>query len=366
MIDKRETLKHLDELIVEHRLYRELKDHLLTVIQEGARGRIIMVVGSTGVGKTWLSLDLESALSAFVEKHFELGFAPPLLLEAESPEFGEFSWRAFYTEGLRKLGEPALSSKLNIDSSIEDLKLGRQMSTYQHLKVHELRTLYLQALDEIRPIAVVIDEIASIGKSRSHDNRGGNLNVLKSFSNRRATIQILLGTVEAKKMLYHEAQTARRVEPLPFWHYSSAPSDLAYFTGVIVAVLKEIGVTAESALFEDKQYLYAHTLGLVGVGVEWIRRGLERMFQVNDTTLKKQHLNATRLSNIQLSTMARDMAAFEVEFSDVGDFDPAKYAVSPRQDIQACLSTHRKTKHVPGRRNPVRDPVGPSGTDNNG
>lgn len=357
MKGKREVLQHFDELVVRHAIFLELRDELLAAIQDGARGRVIMIVGPTGVGKTWLSLDVIEILIDYVEKNPELGYGRPLFLEAESPEYGEFSWRSFYVQGLRKLGEPAIRSKRNIDRLIEELRLGKPIPTYQPLKVHELRTLYLQALEELRPIAVFVDEVASMGKSHSHENRGGNLNVLKSFSNQRTTIHVLLGTIDAKKMLYHEAQTARRVEPVPFWHYSRVNPDVSYFVKIMKETLEEVGVVAEHSLFQDEQFIYAHSLGLAGVGIDWLRRSTERMFRARSKVLKKEHLQTTRLSNLQLSAMARDMKVFEREYSETKDFDVHKFFDEAGTNATSKSAPVTVAARRPGQRNPTRDPV---------
>jgi len=108
MRSKQEILVHLDEMVIEHTVFSNLCDKLLTTIQEGARGRILMVVGPTGVGKTALAGLLINILTTFVNSHPELGFWPPIFLDADSPEYGEFTWRAFYMQGLKKLAEPAI------------------------------------------------------------------------------------------------------------------------------------------------------------------------------------------------------------------------------------------------------------------
>lgn len=359
---KSALLDHLDELVVSHDLYQLILERLLTAIQDGARGRIIMAVGPTGVGKTCLSLDLYEKLIEFVDKNPTAGFSRPLWLEAESPDYGEFSWRTFYSQALMKMGDLGVSRKRNIDTLIKDVELGKPLRSYSYIKVYELRTYYLQALEALRPIAVLIDEAASLGKTRSHDNKGGNLNVIKSISNQRTTIQVLFGTVDARRMLVHEAQIARRVEPFPFHGYGRTETDITYFIKVLADILQELDVRAETTLFDQKQYFYAHTLGLVGVSADWIRRALERMLRRGDRVLKREHFAQTRLSNSQLGIMARDVVAFEQEFNDREDFDFEAYFRSPATREPKKPNKPDTQSRKPGRRNPKRDPTGTSST----
>jgi len=212
----------------------------------------------------------------------------------------------------------------------------------------------LNALAELRPIAVFIDEAASFEKTRSHMNKGGNLNVIKSISNRKSTIQVLLGAIDAKKMLFHEAQTSRRIEPVPMWHYSRIQVDVDYYVNLLQDALRVLEVPCDGSLFTDKWYIYTHALGLVGAGMEWERRAIEEMFRTKCEVLKREHFAATRLSNRQLASMAIDMNAFELEFGDKTDFDIAAYFAKPAEKTPPQSRVASK-KSKPGQRKPKRD-----------
>jgi hypothetical protein len=140
------------------------------------------------------------------------------------------------------------------------------------------------------------------------------------------------------------------------WYYSLTQLDIDYFVTLLQDALKAVEIRYEKSLFNDKMYVYTHALGLVGAGVEWERRAVEEMFRTKSKILTREHMATTRLSNLQLEAMARDMKAFEKEFSDNRDFDISKH-FGERTKATAHLTQMQGRSRRPGKRIPKRDPT---------
>lgn len=345
-------------LVVEHPVFMDSVTSVLTHIQYGAPGRITMVVGPTGVGKSTLIRYCVEKLDAFVKDHPDCGWTAPLVLEAMAPESGEFSWSDFYTRALRALNEPCVEGKADIDLAIEALKLGRAITRRRRLTVPQLRDLMEQALKIRRPIVVFIDEIQHLARTKTHARKTGNLDVVKSISNLPLTNFVLAGTYEARAMMYHGAQLSRRVRIHHFQRYQDDDEERATFHAVIRSVMKEYKLPIHKDVISDIDYLYNHTLGCVGILLTWLQTAMEKGVAARADSVTRTHFEKSRLSNIQLAAIAREIASFESEHREDGDFDPRPFflvgAKIDEPDITPA-SARRSTR--PGIRKPFRDPV---------
>jgi len=351
-------LKHFDNLVVEHPGFMDSMTSVLTHVQYGAPGRIMMVVGPTGVGKSTLIRYCVEKLDAFVKDNPDCGWTPPLVLEAMAPESGEFKWSDFYTRALRALNEPGVNAKTDIDLAISELQLGKRISQRRKLSVPDLRRLLEQALRIRRPIAVFIDEIQHLAKSKSLIRKVDNLDVVKSISNLPLTTFILSGTYEARAMMYHGAQLSRRVSINHFQRYQDVPGDRGAFNGVIRSVVHAYKLPIDKDVLEDIDYLYNHTLGCIGILLTWLRTAMEAAIGSRANSVKRAHFEKARLSNIQLAAIASEIHAFESEHRFEGDFDPKKFFLElTESDDQEDKKVATRPNQRPGLRNPTRDPV---------
>src|SRR5689334_12770460 len=103
-----ELIKQLDKSVVHHSNFSYVVNTTLAHLQYGCNGRILMIIGPTGVGKTKLMKLCAHKLTEYVEQNPDCGYTRPLILEAYAPEGGYFSWKTFYRDGLRRMGEPEI------------------------------------------------------------------------------------------------------------------------------------------------------------------------------------------------------------------------------------------------------------------
>lgn len=357
----KDKLKSFDELIVEHRRFDAVCEELLDCIQNAVRGMIIVVLGPTGVGKSRLRDFIYALLSEHIAKNPSLKQSAPLRLEAKRPEGAEFNWKAFYDQALRRLGEPSLERKVNLDEVVANLRLESRSVTYRVLTTPEMRELYEQALELQRPIATLIDEAQSIGHCRSDERRMANLDVIKGLSNSGKTVYVLFGTYEARNMLRCNAQLARRVRLLDFSRYDDTEEDQAELLSVVEEICKEVGFRLQPALRKDWAYFYKNSLGCVGILAQWLARALNHAYRHKRLYVSKGDLDATRLSTQDLRTIASEIKAFEDQHREESEFDALQFLKGETAEQAPDTPVEEKKPRGgrrPGARNPFRDAVG--------
>lgn len=357
----KDKLNTFNELCIEHRRFAEVYAEVLDCIQNAVRGTIIVILGPTGVGKTRLKDLVYAVLKEHVNEHPELQQSAPLRLEAKRPEVGEFNWKAFFDQALRRLGEPAMDRKVNLDRVIADLRLQSRSVTYRVLTTPEFRELYEQALDLQRPIATLIDEAQSIGHCNSDERRMANLDVIKGLSNSGTTVYVLFGTYEARNLLRCNAQLARRVCLIDFRRYSDSSDDQTELLSVVQAICKAVGFRLQPTVAKDWWFLYSNSLGCVGILVQWLARALNHAYRHKRVYVSRADMEATRLRSQVLSTIASEMQAFE-NANKIGD-DLGSVSFF-RSELDQLQSNSKETtqpasrRRKPGARHPFRDPVG--------
>lgn len=357
MIKNREALDNLRNTVANHPKFSNIIESTLSHVQYGSTGRILNIIGPTGVGKTTLIRHAARLLNDFVEKNPDLGFGPAIIIQAYAPERGSFNWAAFYRQALLDFGEPALNSKVVTENAIAALRSGITMNRgISNLSIPELRTLLLKNIRYRRPIAIFIDEAQHLSICSSSERKSANLDVIKSLSNERTTNYILCGTYEAKKMLYHGGQLSRRVQILHFSRYMQTSKDYAMFKHIFAQLTEHHHLSIPEAVLSNTAYFYNHTLGCCGILIEWLTNALELSLQRGKSAIGFTEFQETRLSNVQLTSIARETLEFEREHRDRGDFDPALLLdINSAQADESCKPVGRRR---PGHRHPKRDRVG--------
>lgn len=363
MASKTNILGKFDNIVVEHPHFHNAVEPVLTHVQLGSRGGILMVVGPTGVGKSTLIRYCIKTLDEYVLKYPECGMGYPLVIEAPAPERGEFNWKDFYIHALKGLCEPSPERKIDIDAAVDALIHGKSIASHKHMTTYKLREIFEQAIDIRRPIAIFIDEVQHLAKCKSQIRKADNLDVIKSISNGAATSYILVGTYEARDMMYHGGQLSRRVCIDHFHRYREDILDFRYFEHIFRSICIQFNLKVDEDVRNDIWYLYNHTLGCIGILMTWIRKTVELSITRGTKTLSRELFEKSRLSNIQLTAIAQEIAAFEHEHAQESDFDPMPFfCPSASEETSSPFVPdiiRRRGNHRPGVRKPMRDPVTP-------
>ncbi len=351
-------LEDYDNIVIEHDYFNDASSSILSHIQLGSRGRILMVVGPTGVGKTTLINFSVDKLNEYVKTYPERGFSPPITLEALAPKTGTFRWRSFYIRALNKLSEPGINSKSDIDKCVETLRTKSISLSSCKITTDDLGELFEQAIRNIKPIAIFIDEIQHLTKCRTTRNKTDNLDVIKSHSNTAVTSFILIGTYEAREMMYHGGQLSRRVYVEHFQRYTNNIENLTKFDQILRTIIVHYKIPVTKEVSNNISYFYNHSLGCVGILTTWIRTALEYAISTNSSTLELKHFQKKRLNNIQLNAILREISVFEFEHQNEKDFDINEFyreQYSPKKNNKETKTSKNSCKKKPFTTKPKRD-----------
>jgi len=353
----KDLLDIFEEIVIEHPLFNLTVTPILTHIQLGSRGRISMIVGPTGVGKTTLIRFCEKRLCDYIRTNPHCEYSVPLVLEALSPESGNFNWKDFYTNALRKMHEPGIDAKVDLDACVSSLISGKKAVSYRGMTQYQLRALFEQAVQTLNPIVIFIDEIQHITKCPSIVRKTDNLDVIKSLSNTTSTSFILAGTYEARSMMYYGGQLSRRVNVIHFKRYHQEDDGIKIFSQIIKSIIKEYDIPISNEILKNIKYLYNHSLGCVGILMTWFHEATGIAITEKCKTLKINHFKSTRLNNIQLSAILNEIQSFEIEHEDDSDFKPTSILNTQSSNEKNSKNTTVKHNLKPGVRKPCRDPL---------
>jgi len=346
-------------------VYQRLHDELATVEQ----GSLIFVCGPSGIGKTTLLRRIEQKF--IKEMKPELGQDPcrlPLvMIEALSPETGNFNWKDFYRRLLVKLDEPCIDKKIIPSQQRNERQDYRHITVLRKAGVAELRHAVEQALKYRRPAAVCIDEAQHLARMASGRKLQDQLDCIKSLANVTGVPIVLCGHYELLVFRNLSAQLSRRSIDIHFRRYrADEKSELRIFKNVVWSFGRHLPLEEEPDLVEQWDYLYERSLGCVGVLKPWLLKGLSAALKDGGRKLTLQHLNKTALSVSRCKKMLLDLREGENLLAEPPE---ARHHLrlqlglekAPKRSSVEAEETKvitPKPKRLPGQRLPTRDPVG--------
>lgn len=366
MMNPDKVLAQISDAVIEHPAFVEARETILRGIAYGSTGRVIVVAGPSGVGKTRLLRNIDELFISRWRKDAHSNESPPLVLEAIAPDRGSFAWNAFFYDALIGLNELSPNRKRCLNSA----KGRNAEATYsrprQRASTNELRRMVIDAIKIKKPCMMLIDEAQLLGRVRTRTKLGENLDVIKGLANATNCNIIMFGTSESRDMLYANAQLSRRVSVIHFRRYKKTKRGVEDYLLSLNSLIREMKLPVHDSVYQDPLYFYDHGLGCVGVLIEWLMRAFECQTDRGDAQLTMAHFKMTRLSDMTLKTMLKEALAFEALQSSSDYFD---YDSCVQLDIfgehlshEGLLKTPKNNrvaiKRKPGQRLPKRDPVG--------
>jgi hypothetical protein len=213
----------------------------------------------------------------------------------------------------------------------------------------------------------MIDEAQHLGKIPSGRRLLDQLDVVKSIANQTKTVHVLFGTYDLLAFRNLNGQLSRRSMNVHLArHRAEDPEDRQTFVNIVRSFEKELPFEDRPDLVSDWEFLYARSLGCVGVLKEWLLRAVTVASRSGGHRLTKANLEAQALSIAQCEQMHAETAHGELQLSETSE---AVVRLRARMGLSAAAIAKSDPKQPassvnfrrPGQRLPTRDVVGQIG-----
>jgi AAA domain len=355
---RQEYFEH--QCLIEHPRLREALDHILQTVcppGDGATmrrpGTMVLVIGPPRVGKTTLIRLLEERLlvQAIGQMERNPGFIPFASITTAGPDASRFDWRTYYRAVLRGLHDPFVDGKI------------------ARIRERELREAMESALLHRRPIAVIVDEAHHLAKTSSGRHLQDNLDQLKYFENLTGVSHLLVGTYDLRPFRKVNAQLACRSVDVHFSRYDAARDDDAQvFRSVLWALQRQLPVEQEPQLVDQWEFLYARSIGCIGLIKMHLNRALNMALAEGKKTVTLTHLRKTAMPEARVELALRNALESETELAESVGADERLLTLlglrgqrptePQRKQEEAKQHLVSEQRGRPGKRGPVRDEIG--------
>ncbi len=339
-----------------------LQEALETIIQaicppgEGAStrrpGTMALVIGPSRVGKTTLIRLLEERLLARTKALMasDPSFIPFASILAAGSGANRFEWAEYYRAVLRALHDPFVDGKV------------------ARIRARELREAMETALLERKPLAIIVDEAHHLAEAARGSRLQSQLNHLKHFENATGVSHILVGTYEMRPFRKANAQLACRSVDVHFPRYdASVEQDAQVFQSVVWALQRQLPVEKEPPLVDHWEFLYARSIGCVGLMKMHLNRALNLALTEKAETVTLTHLRKTAMPEARVEAALRNALESEAELMESDGADERLLTLlglrGSRTTMQSTTKTDEsspspKKQDRPGKRSPGRDATG--------
>ena len=266
------------------------------------RSSMVMLLGSTGVGKTRLIKTLVRESNALVSR--EPSRRAALVVKAPSPHARAFSWKSLWMLVLEKLADPLPELKGDRRATAIALQTGRP-AALRHATEDTLRRAVTCAARDRGLHTLYVDEAASLVKSGQGRILRDQLDVLRDLADHGDFKVVLVSTPAILEKLDASGELLRRIDEVFFRRYyrngPTGTADYGCFRKTLKSLLKRIPERSRFKPDKDQEtLLHAGSLGCVGHMSKWLRRAVVRCDTVGADCLEWNHFEATALSDKKL------------------------------------------------------------------
>jgi len=377
--DAQARLDQFKAFAARHPRLDQVEHEVLHAIWEPAGFAYLLVYGPSGVGKSTMIHHIVQRLNT---SEGGVGQRPLLMLEVRPPDGELFHRTDYYRTALRRLGQTSFERRMMVDLSTEHAweKKGGRRATSRYHDDPELRYALEDTLRTQHVRAVVLDEAQHLMQGSQAATALDQLDWIKSMTNVTGVLHILLGTYSLVHFCNLNGQTARRGLEIHFPRYQfRAESDCQAFRNVLLTLLAQVPLAVERAtVLQHWQYVYARSLGCVGVLKEWLVRATALALREGSDALTLAHLERRALSDAKCARMAADIQEGEqalhysethrqrllalLGMSEIPSLSGDMATPMPPAEMAPAVSRvappHLPARPRVGQRRPQRDPVG--------
>ncbi|GAC1698446.1 MAG: ATP-binding protein [Ktedonobacteraceae bacterium] len=342
---------HFERCLIEHTFLTDACTAILNGIcmldaEPNCRrlGTMVLVIGPSRVGKTTLINLLEQELlqRAHMRMQEDRGYNPFVSITTDGSGNGRFDWKDYYMSVLRQLQDPFLRVK--------------RFST----STRDLREVTEEALLRRGTEVILVDEAHHLAKARSGRRLQDHLDHLKYFENKTGVSHVLVGTYEMRPFRTVNAQLACRSIDVHFPRYDATKEkERAVFKSVVWALERQLPLPEEPDLMRHWEFLYARSLGCVGLLKQHLCHALRLALAEDAHTVTFSHLRQTALHKQKLDLALESILDAEKDLLEAENADQELLIKLGMRSVKDAAQTHSPRRSLrPGERVPGRDTIG--------
>ena len=371
------ALRRFTDVVLDHPHLRTALDEVDACIAPGVPPQIVLLIGSTGVGKTTLARTLvrrrgrgaassgcagpSADATAASERDGPVASISCMSMGARGYRFDVTHWQALAAS----INDPFPIDHRCPDVEAQRLRAGQPRAAKG--TTASQRSAVLALFRRRRVPLVVLDEAQHIAQLPGGRTQVQQLDVIKDSVERSGASHLLVGTYDLRLMVAPNGQHARRARVVHFRPYDVASeADRAAFTRIFGQLVRALPLDAPDApkrtfeaLKPKLQDICVGTAGCVGILKDWLLRALQRALLSERGALCWQDLEATRLPDLGLLHIAEEIREFrEMEGRSYRSEIESALGLSGAPSPSARRPRAKRSTLKPGRRAPARDPVG--------
>ena len=365
------ALRRFTGVVLDHPHLRTALDEVEACIAPGVPPQIVLLIGSTGVGKTTLARTLvrrrgRGAASSGPTtdpsgRDGPVASISCMSMGARGYRFDVTHWQALAA---------SIEDPFPTDHRCPDVEAGRLRAGQPRAAkgtTASQRAAVLAIFRRLGVPLVVLDEAQHIAQLPGGRTQVQQLDVIKDSVERSGATHLLVGTYDLRLMVAPNGQHARRARVVHFRPYDVASeADRAAFARIFGQLVRALPLDAPDAtkrtfdaLKPRLQDICVCTAGCVGILKDWLLRALQRALVSQRDALCWEDLEATRLHDLGLLHIAEEIREYrEMEGRSYRSEIESALGLSGAVPSQPKRPPSKRSTLKPGRRAPARDPVG--------
>jgi len=302
-------IRYFAECTIQHPILDKVTKQLWRALNSQVEESLIFIYGPAGVGKTTLC---EHVVNKLIERNkmltdLDMGKKIPVaFVNAAAPDNNRFDWKQFYQHSIFTMESSIAHNNLPKFTRYNP-RLAPALYFSEKTTSCEYRGHFIETLKKHSPYAFFIDEAQHLAKVKSADSLLNQMDILKTIRKSSKTTIVLVGPYDLVPFRNLSGQLSRRSWDIHFSRYNTSDEHLTGFQEALLTLQRKLPLIVEPDLISNWKYIYAKSVGCIGIMKDWLLRSLEIAVSEDQNTITLDILKQCSLSDSQCQNIALEI-----------------------------------------------------------